>query len=341
VAWTQRHSAWCWWLALVLLWSGPVLGQASADRAAAEALFRDAGRLYRAGDFQQACRKLAKSQRLDPAVGTLLNLGRCYEKLGRTAIAWLAYEDAAAIARQEGQAQRQQAARAAAERLSPALSRLTLQIAPSAQLERLSVVRDGHEVARAAWNAPVPVDPGTYLLEARAPDHRAWRSEVTIQPSEQLTVEVPILEALPTSAVTQSTPVEPGPPPMQDAPAARLVGQRVAGLISAGVGALSLGVGGLVGLSARSDKQRVGDRCEGDFCSDPQATRLNNSALSKANASSLLVGLGALAVVGGAVLWWTGPDGQEAGLGLGVSPSIYAGGAGVSLSLQWTSGGAL
>ena len=66
------------------------------DRAAAESLFSDARRLMQAGDYEQACPKLEASRRLEPGLGTTLNLGDCYEKLGRTASAWGEFRGAAA-----------------------------------------------------------------------------------------------------------------------------------------------------------------------------------------------------------------------------------------------------
>src|SRR5215471_10148564 len=57
------------------------------DRVAAESLFTDARRLMQAGDYEHACPKLEASRRLEPALGTTLNLADCYDKLGRTASA--------------------------------------------------------------------------------------------------------------------------------------------------------------------------------------------------------------------------------------------------------------
>src|SRR6188508_1232334 len=74
-------------------------------RAAAEALFIEGRRLVAEGKTAEGCAKFAESQALDPGVGTLLNLARCYERIGRTASAWTTYREAASRAQAAGQLQ--------------------------------------------------------------------------------------------------------------------------------------------------------------------------------------------------------------------------------------------
>jgi tetratricopeptide (TPR) repeat protein len=67
----------------------------AGDPPAAQALFKQGRDAAKRGDHATACEKFAESYRLDPAPGTLLNLGDCKERLGMLASAWQYYTAAA------------------------------------------------------------------------------------------------------------------------------------------------------------------------------------------------------------------------------------------------------
>jgi uncharacterized protein HemY len=93
-------------LSLVIVgWSQVALAQ--GDKATAEALFAEGRRLMSSGNYATACQKFAASQKLDPALGTSLNLADCYDKSGRTASAWAESRDAAAAAHRVGSKDRE------------------------------------------------------------------------------------------------------------------------------------------------------------------------------------------------------------------------------------------
>src|SRR5260221_14649709 len=64
---------------------------ARAQQAAADALFDSARASMAKGDFAAACEQFRASDKLDPAVGTELNLADCEEKRGHLASAWELY----------------------------------------------------------------------------------------------------------------------------------------------------------------------------------------------------------------------------------------------------------
>src|SRR6185369_325633 len=115
---------------LALGLSVPSRAFAQNDKAAAEALFDDAKKLMEAKRYPEACKKFADSQKLDPGVGTLLNLGRCYKENGQTASAWSTYREAASQARAEQQSDREDLARDEAAQLEPRLTKLVIEVSP-------------------------------------------------------------------------------------------------------------------------------------------------------------------------------------------------------------------
>jgi hypothetical protein len=205
-------------LALALVAATPVaLAQSETKTAVAEALYRQARELMAAGDYNAACPKLAESQRLDPATGTLLNLAACHEKQGKLATAWLEYGDALVAARRDGREDRVEYARQRAAELEPKLSRLTIVLAPDADEPELTLELDGASVGRAVLGAATPVDPGQHVVRASAPGKKPWEQTVEIgAEADQKSLTIPKLELAP---VEPAPPAAPPPPALAPAPA--------------------------------------------------------------------------------------------------------------------------
>ena len=290
-------------------WADP----SPADKAAAETLFVDGRKLMTAGKYQEACKAFAESQRLDSGVGTLLNLGVCYEKLGRTASAWSTYREAAAAARASNQGAREKNARSAADALEPKLPKLTIVVLGSETNLRLEVRRDGAVVPSSMWGMSVAVDPGEHTFEASAPGRKPWRSKVVAEAGKPVKVTVPDLEVDPkTTPVgkatsTETTPVtkkaaEPPPPESSG-----LGGQRIAALVVGGVGVVGTAVGGYFALSARAANNRA--NCdEYNTCQTQQDIDERNKAIKLANYATYTATGGLIALATGVVLWVTAPS---------------------------------
>jgi hypothetical protein len=163
-----------------------------AEKASAESLFAEARQLMKAGSFAEACPKLADSQRLDPALGTLLNLALCYEKNGQTARAWLAYRDAAGVAHASGENDRGTLALDAAALLAPLVPKLTVQVEP--QDTEIVLVSDDQRLPPAAFGTPVPSDPGEHVITVSAPGRKTYSRRVSLTAGQSLTINIPRLE---------------------------------------------------------------------------------------------------------------------------------------------------
>src|SRR5688572_25506958 len=83
----------------------------ATERALAQSLFDEARIAMKEGNYAEACPKLAKSQKLDPSGGTLLNLAVCHQNEGKTASAWVEFNDALSQAIKDNRADRQALAR--------------------------------------------------------------------------------------------------------------------------------------------------------------------------------------------------------------------------------------
>lgn len=173
-----------------------------SEAAAAEALFREGAKLYEAGELADACNKFRASHELEPAPGTALRLGDCYDRIGKTASAWAAFQQAAALARASQQTDREDIAVERSEELYDRLSYLTIELSPETQsLDGVEVLLEDRSIPDGSWGTPIPIDPGRQRVTVRAPGHREWKGEASIagEPGEQ-SLAVPDLVPLERSA---------------------------------------------------------------------------------------------------------------------------------------------
>lgn len=274
----------------------------------AQALFDDGRRLMNEGRFQDACPKLAASQKLDPGAGTLMNLATCYEKNHQLASAWATFREAAAASRSSGHPDWETAARGRADKLEPELARLSVIVAKEAQPPGLVVERDGRALDPAEWGTPVPIDGGVHTIRAVAQGKKAWSTQVTIGgPRSNESVTVPPLE----NADPGAAPVLPGKtmdqPSAGDGHANDGGTQRLVGLVAGGAGIVGLGVGAFFGLKAKSTYNDALAQCNGSRQCDARGIELGSDATSQATISTIGFVAGGVLLAGGAVLYLTAP----------------------------------
>jgi serine/threonine-protein kinase len=292
----------------VLLTSAVAWAADPADLAAAEALFAEGRELMEAGDFASACPKLAESQRLDPGTGTALNLADCYEKQGRTATAWGTWLEAATLARQSAQPERERFARERAQSLEARLHRLVISVPPESRVEGLQITRSGVEVRAGAWGTALPVDPGEYAIEASAPGRVTHRDTIRIDEGPgQSEVRIPVLAEVPTEGPAPGAP-PPAPVAPSDGGSSSGSSRRTVGIVLTSVGAGTLAVSGFFGLRAMSLNSDSKDHCRTDVLCDARGLSLREDALAAGNLATILAGVGGALAVTGVVLWVTAPN---------------------------------
>jgi hypothetical protein len=273
--------------------------QDPAAKASAVQLFDEADKLMAAGNISAACPKYAASMKLDPQLGALLHLADCYAKNGQVASAWGAFREAEEMARNRGD-DRANLAREQAAALEPRLSRLMVTVPQEANITGLEVRVDGAPITQGAWGVATPIDPGSHGVEARAPGYETWSSSIDVTgETQQVKVQIPIL--------TQSAQPTPAPGGGPAAPIRVQVDDtgstiRTLGWVSAGVGVVSLGLGGVFALQRSSkldERQEVCPVLTEEEC-DPDEEREYDSLGSDANTAGTISTVGFVA--GGVLL---------------------------------------
>ncbi|MEP6653386.1 MAG: hypothetical protein ABJA82_08515 [Myxococcales bacterium] len=271
------------------------------DKALATMLFQEGRLLMSEGRIPEACQKLQESQRLDPGGGTILNLALCHEQEGRLARSWSEFKEALVVARRDGRRDREVEAANHVVALEPRVSRLTIVVAPGAQVEGLRIERDGREVGRGAWSTALPVDGGDHVVRATALGREPFVTKVVMRTeSDARTVEIPVL-ATPVVVVTSSQPATAEPTTAVVTPT-RL---RRGGIAMAGAGVIALGAAGYVLSTAITARNDADPHCWIDGC-DAVGLQRRNDAVFRGNLATLL-GIGGVVLVGaGATLFYLG-----------------------------------
>jgi serine/threonine-protein kinase len=285
-----------------IAWSTTAFSQGTG--AQAEVLFRQGRDLLAAGKLAEACSAFEESQKLEPAVTTLLNLAGCREKLGQLASAWGLFLDAARQTRSAADAASQQLQRVAAARaqqLESRVSRLTITVPPPNQLEGLEITRAPDRIGAAMWNQALPIDGGTYTITAQAPGMPLWSTQVTVAPeNDARTVEVPDLRTLPRDDPKPAAGTPPainGVQAIPPRPAPPHTSSKVGPLV---VGASGLALlGGGLGLELWAESKYAAAKSE--MMSQPQRDSLYNAANTRRYLAEALAVSGLAA--GGAAVW--------------------------------------
>jgi len=321
--------------------------QVSAEeKATAEAVFEEGMRLIKQGKFAEACPKFEMSQRVEPAVGTMLYLAECYEKTNRSASAWAMFREAASLAETSGQTERMKTAQARAAHLETRLSWLTIEVAKDAFVPGLQLRRNAVLISTELSGTPSPVDPGEVVVDASAPGHLPFSTKVKVAIKARVVVTIPLLaaspDAAPAAAPTAASqdgasplPVAPAtaqagnPPPAQSPAPAQAERASPIPWVVAGAGVVALGIGTYFGFRAISKANDAEELCPNGHCLDESGETAADDAHSAAKISNVSFALGAVAVATGAVLYFTLPT--KKGTQVGVLPMFEPSSVGLAL----------
>lgn len=276
----------------------------------ADQLFAE-GKALMASNLLQACGKFDQSLRENPAaIGTLLNVALCDEKLGRVASAVAKFAEARDRAKEQNLVEHQRAAEEHLAALEPAVPHLALTLTQA--LPETKILIDDRLIALDQL-ADVAVDPGERVLVVSAPARLPYRTTLVIARAEHKTIVIPALARSVT--VTSSR---------------RRIGQigTIAGVIVLGVG-IGIGVHANGLYQKQFDDQlcnRMTDQCE------PEGQRNIEHALSLGDTGTVVAIAGGVVAVAGLVVWLTAPSSSRAASErkLSVVPRLGAGSLGVT-----------
>lgn len=259
------------------------------DQAIAKDLFDKGVKLMDEGKCDEKPVSLAKCKEardafkraydLTGALGALRNLAYVEKGLGMTASAARDFREVARRAPLDPKPERRKwadFAKAEADQLEPRVPHLIVKLVD--KVPGVKVTLDGNALPEAAWNTPVPVDPGPHSVHAEAPGRLPFDASATLAENQDKAISVVLdVDTKPTEATAGPSKVPP--------------------LLVAGVGVIGVGVG--LGLGYASMKKRD-DSCDAQKLCDPKGLE---DGKSLANVSTIVTGAGVgLLVIG--VVWY-------------------------------------
>jgi hypothetical protein len=319
------------WLAL-LAPMVPLSARAQAQAAppteeqveAARALYREARELHKQGRVREALAKALDAYRTAPTPVTAFETGELLVEAGRLVEARdllraIPLMPVSPRESDKGREARQQAASLGAQ--------LDMRIPKIAFAERppgVALVLDGRPVAPTDVTAWQGVDPGAHTLLVRVDDRPCTTVNLSLNEGEERTIDLhdaaaacrPPPAPLPAFAPPRPPVPAPDPPPEPTPPVVAQSPWRWIGVAAMGGGAVAIGVGGYLALSAKGDYGSVAGECTARGCNQ-DGFDVRNSARSRADVATVFMGVGATALVGGAIAWWLAPGHGAAHAALG------------------------
>jgi hypothetical protein len=288
----------------LVFYTAGVGAQTQRDPAAAEALYRSARDLLKAGDWAAACPKFRASHKLDPVASTLLNIARCHEQEGKLSRAWADYRSALVLNQETPGEERKQMldeiARQGLASLEPRLPKLRL-VLEGEPPPGIKITRDGQPVPMEMLGELVPADPGSQEIVAEAPGYRTKRITVSLEEGKSKEVEIGLTPDPHATPVPGSMASDPD----RDAPADTGLVIPTWSWIAAGAGVLLVGAGVGFRLDGAAAERRLEDNCGPELRCDPARGYDPGPDNDRKNRDfALFVGFGAAgaAAIGAAVI---------------------------------------
>lgn len=298
----------------------------AGDKDRADALFKQGKKLMAEKKYADACEAFEHSMKLDPQIGTELNVGRCYEEWGKLGHALHSYQAAEKMAKDAGDA-RAPKIHELVEQLDPQVPRLTIHVPKDADTS--SVRLDGAHVD--SFADAIVLDPGSHKVEYATASGKKKSRVVPVERggSSEITLDLPAQH----EAVDHEQQPHPPPPPPPPVAETRDPGRgyRIGAYALGGVGVAAIGVSTYLTITAKSTyNDALKSHCGGmtNGCDDI-GLRDTHDARHRANIGTIVFAAGAAAVAGGVVLYLVRPKAEHPAEAVYVVPSVTPDAAGL------------
>jgi hypothetical protein len=318
-------------IAIFALASASVARGADRDPTTAQALFEQARADAAAGKYATACPRFEESFRLDPSVGTLLNMADCAEHLGHVASALAHFTDA--LVQLPATDDRVSYVKERVAKLKPRVPHLQID---TASAEPVVILRDSVEIGPASRNIPLPVEPGPHVIVVRAAGRKDRELRVDLAEGAEQHVRAEPGDPLPSAAAVATIPVvssQAGPSPAipTSGAATSTTGRGALPWLATAVAGAGVAAGAVAGVLALSDASQVKQLCANHTCSNTNdfTNASNTASRGKTEETVSTVGFG-VGIAGAALatyLWLRPSSGTERTSTLGGGSHTASGGS--------------
>lgn len=279
----------------------PTSGVWADDLKEAEKLYGAAAKDMAAKKYDRACPTFEAAKEKAPEhVRTGMTLAQCYAEWGKPGQAFDELQRVRVFALLQNKPDKVKAIdeQVAAVRKSAPL--LTIRVPAEIKGKPgLSILSNGKTVPASQWDASVPVNPGTYRIEATASGKDPWETSVDVkEPGKTVTVAVSPPSWGLADPSSGNVPIQGDSP--KATPSSNL---RVMGFVGLGLGGAGLALGGILGGLAISKNKEGAAYCNAqNACKQAgydvrlDAYNLGNGSTAAFVAGAVLVGAGALLV---------------------------------------------
>jgi hypothetical protein len=224
-------------------------------------LFLQGRAAFDEGKYDLARSYFEQSQAIDPAVGTLLNLAVCEERLSRLTAA-LAHLNAA-LAKADPTDGRRQLITGRLVELEKRTPRLTIRLAAPLASD-VTISLDGTSIDHSALGTAMRVDPGSHALKCAAPSGARCAQEVAVREGEDAVADLIVTEP-----VAAPAPM-PAPAPAPHPPEVTNRSSNVVPYVIGGIGVASLAAGLITAMAVINRKATVSEHCDASGGCDQQ-----------------------------------------------------------------------